>query len=551
MKLVKNQFGGVRANSINFAAIYYQMAKRKLQVWLPLLFGLVMATGMFLGYKMRDGMPGKNFFHTDSRRPVDEVLNLLQDRYVDEVRLNALADTAIIAMLARLDPHTVFIPADDVPKANEEIAGSFYGIGIEFDIFNDTINVINVFKDGPSEKAGLLSGDLFLSVGDSNVAGNHITPEKVRKLLKGERGSKIQIGVLREGTRKSITITRNAIPVPSVDASYLMDNGVGYIRLNKFTQVSYKEFMKGLDDLHAKGMNKLILDLRGNGGGVLDQATAIADEFLEGDKLITYTEGKHSPRKEYRCQKPGVFEKEPLVVLADEGTASASEVLLGALQDWDRATIIGRRSFGKGLVQEQFDLSDGSAVRMTIARYYTPLGRSIQRSYAKGERAYFDEVVQRMHGTSTANDSVTGSKKVYTSPKGKKLYDGGGIAPDQYVAPDTVIMNSMVNTLFAKNIIMAFAYHYARQNKTLGDTYKTSGNFARSFILPEAAWEEFAREAARDSVSLAGISDVTKQGIIRMICSAIGHHFWHNNGYFEVLNAGDDVVRKAVGVLRG
>ncbi len=549
MKLGKKQFGQVRVNSINFAATDDQMAKQKLQVWLPLLFGLVLAAGMFLGYKMRDGMPGRSFFYTDSRRPVDEVMNLLKNRYVDSVQLNALADTAIQAMLAKLDPHTVFIPADDVERTNEDIAGSFFGIGIEFEIFKDTINVINVFKDGPSEKAGLQAGDKLINVADSQVAGVKITATRVRKLLKGQQGSRVQVAVLRDGTKKSFTITRDIIPVSSVDASYMLDSTTGYIRLNKFSQATYKEFMKALDELHQKGLNKLVLDLRGNGGGVLDQATAIADEFLSGDKLITYTQGVHSPKKEYRCQKPGVFEQEPLVVLADEGSASASEILLGALQDWDRATIIGRRSFGKGLVQEQFELSDRSALRLTVARYYTPLGRSIQRSYANGEKAYYEEITNRIHTGFISADSLPTGKKTYTTPKGKKLYDGGGIAPDQYIAMDTALMDKTLSKLYAKNTFTEFAYQYARQYKTIPDTYKTSNAFAKDFVLPPAAWQDFMQYATRDSVPVANIPLVTKERISQIIRAVISRHFWRNAGYIEVLNQGDAHIKKAMELL--
>ena len=281
-------------------------------------------------------MPGKSFFFAEKRRPVQEIMDLIKNRYVDDVEIEKLADTAIQALLSKLDPHSAFIPAEELQQVNEDLAGKFFGIGIEFNIFNDTLNVINVLKDGPGFKAGLLTGDKFLKIDDSLVAGNKTDADAFRKMLRGERGTKVTITYLRNFGKKQATINRDAIPLTSIDASYMMTKEIGYIRLNKFSSVTYREFMESLEALNKAGLQKLILDLRGNGGGILDQAVEVADEFLAGDKLITYTEGKHVDKKEYRCRRNGQFEKGQLVVLADEGTASASEILIGALQDWDR-----------------------------------------------------------------------------------------------------------------------------------------------------------------------------------------------------------------------
>ncbi len=524
---------------------------KKLQVWVPLLFSVALIIGMLLGYRMRDAMPGKNFFSLDKAHPLQEVMDLIKNKYVDDVKLAEISDTAIKAMLNKLDPHSVFITAREVDAVNEDIAGSFFGIGVQFDILDDTINVLSVVPDGPSFKAGIITGDKFIKVNDSMVAGKKISVERVRKLLRGDIDTKVNITVLRDGLQKIVSFPRGMIPVSSVDASYLMGNGIGYIRLNKFTQVAYREFMKALEGLQKQGMKKLLLDLRGNGGGVLDEATAIADEFLDGDKLITYTEGIHFPKKEYRCKREGLFEKGELVVLADEGTASASEVLLGALQDWDRATIIGRRSFGKGLVQEQYDLSDGSALRLTIARYYTPIGRSIQRPYSKGEKAYYNEISNRFHDGEVSNaDSVKNdTSKVYKTKNGKTVYGGGGITPDIFVPLDTSGYGLASAKLYSKGIMSGFAYRYQLQNKILLTGFKTPADFISRFSFSDENWKQFSDFAAKDSVGLDKISLKEKENFIQQIKSAVARQLWHNEGFYEMMNSYDNAVKKAVGLL--
>lgn len=527
------------------------MNNKKIQVWLPLLISLAMCVGMFFGYKVRDSMPGKKFFSVDKARPLQEVLNLIQSKYVDDVPLRSISDTAIMAILNKLDPHSVFIPAEDLQGINEDMAGNFFGIGVEFNIFNDTVNVTNVVPDGPSDKAGIQTGDKFIKVGDSSIAGKKITPDQIRKLLRGDLGTTVLVSVLRNGSIKPVSITRNIIPVSSVDASYMMENGVGFIRLNKFSQVTYREFMKALEGLQQKGLKKLILDLRDNGGGVLDEATSIADEFLDGDKLITYTEGKHMPKKEYRCKRQGLFEKGELVVLADEGTASASEILIGALQDWDRATIIGRRSFGKGLVQEQYDLSDGSALRLTVARYYTPIGRSIQRPYGKGEKAYFEEVNHRFtDGEVSSADSVKNdSTKQFKTMGGKKVFGGGGISPDIFVAFDTTSASETTSRLFFRGTITDFAYTYYLQNTPRLKAYKTPAEFITGYSVDETTWKQFSSFAATDSVTVDKVNSIEKETISKRIKSAIARQLWRNEGYFEVINKEDKTIQKAMEVL--
>ena len=527
------------------------MNSKKIQLWLPLLFSITMIAGMYLGFKMRDNMPGKSFFYTEKRRPIQEILDLIQNKYVDDVKMDQLTDTAVQAMLSKLDPHSVFIPADQLQQVNEDLAGKFYGIGIEFNIFDDTLNVVNVLNDGPGFKAGLETGDKFLKIDDSLVAGKKTDGDKYRKLLRGDRGTKVNILVLHGTEQKRVTISRDAIPVSSVDATYMMGNGTGYIRLNKFSSQTYREFMDALTGLKKQGLQKLVLDLRGNGGGILEEATEIADEFLDGDKLITYTEGKHVAKKEYRCRRTGQFEKGALIVLADEGTASASEVLIGALQDWDRATIIGRRTFGKGLVQEQFDLSDKSALRLTIARYYTPIGRSIQRSYANGEKEYYDEISKRYHDgeTQTADSVKNDSTKIYKTKAGKTVYGGGGITPDYFIALDSGFLNANTAKVYSKGIIGGFAYRFYLQNKATLKTFASPADFISRFTFTEANWTQFMNEAMKDSIMLNTISNKGKAILVNQIRQSIARQLWRNEGYFEIMNATDDAMKKAKELL--
>lgn len=487
----------------------------------------------------------------EKRRPIQEIMDLIKNKYVDDVKPEALADTAIQAMLSKLDPHSVFIPAENLQAVNEDLAGKFYGIGIEFNIIEDTLNVTTVIKDGPAFKAGLLAGDRFLKVGDSSITGKTAGADKIRKLLRGDRGEKADITILRGAEQKKITVTRDAVPLYSLDAAYMMDKTIGYIRLNKFSQQTYREFMDALLGLKKQGLQKLVLDLRGNGGGILDEAVEIADEFLAGDKLITYTEGKHTPKKEYRCRRDGQFEVGALVVLADEGTASASEVLIGALQDWDRATIVGRRSFGKGLVQEQFDLSDNSALRLTIARYYTPVGRSIQRPYDNGGKAYYEEINKRYHdGETQSADSVKNdTTKIYKTKAGKTVYGGGGITPDYFVPIDTAGFSLSVAKVYSKGIIATYAYNYYLHNLTQLNVYKTPAEFIKSFVLSDAAWNQFTNMAAKDSIILNTITAREKADLTSRINSSIARQLWRTEGMIEVLNITDGTVKKAVEVL--
>jgi len=454
-------------------------------------------------------------------------------------------------MLSRLDPHSVFIPAEELQMVNDDLSGKFYGIGVEFNIFDDTLNVTHVMKDGPGFKAGLETGDQFLKIQDSIVAGKKYDANKYIGLLRGERGTKVNILVMHAGATRTLTISRDAIPLPSLDAAYMLSTDAGYIRLNKFSSQTYREFMDALMELKKKGMQKLVLDLRGNGGGMLEEATEIADEFLDGDKLITYTEGKHSARKEYRCRRNGQFETGPLYLLIDEGTASASEILAGALQDWDRATVIGRRTFGKGLVQEQYDLSDRSAIRLTIAKYYTPIGRNIQRPYNNGEKAYYNEISRRFHdGETRTSDSVKNDlSKVFKTRGGKTVYGGGGISPDIFIALDTVLYSNGLQRLLGKGTLQRVAYIFQLKNKDALKSFSGPADFASRFVLPETAWNELVEQAKKDSVALSSVPAIEKTTMLSHLRMAIARQLWRTEGYFEVQNPGDPAIQKTLEMM--
>lgn len=527
------------------------MNNKKFKVWLPLLFSITMVAGMFLGYKLRDGLPGKNFFYIERRRPVQEIIDLVKNRYVDSVNMQALSDTAITAMLAMLDPHSVFIPAEDLQTANEDIAGNFYGIGVEFNIFNDTIHVVNVLKDGPSYNAGILTGDKIIKAGDSILSGKNVSIERIRKNLRGPLDEMVALTIVRDNKIKVIPVSRGVIPVSSVDAAYMVNKNIGFIRLNKFSKQTYREFMESLQRLKKQGLTKLILDLRGNGGGVLDEAVEIADEFLAGDKLITYTDGVHVGKKEYRCKREGQFETGELIVLSDEGSASASEILMGALQDWDRATIVGRTSFGKGLVQEQFILSDRSALRLTVARYFTPLGRSIQRSYSKGGKAYYEEIADRFYnGALTSADSIKkDTTRLFVTREGKKIYGGGGITPDFFIPGDTSNMGTISARLYSKGLVSDFGYLYFLQNRDIAREYKTPADLINNFNIKDEEWDFLKLLAAKDSITLDGISAKEKEYLKKSLKSSLARQLFRLEGYYEDRNTDDRAIKKAIELL--
>ncbi len=529
------------------------MGSKKLQVWLPLLFAIVMTAGMAIGYKLRENTAGASTFFINNNNPsaLGEILKLVQDKYVDKVSTDSLKDDAINDMLAHLDPHSVYIPPQDLQTVNEDLQGNFEGIGVEFQIFDDTVNVVNVLQNGPSEKAGVQAGDKMITINDSiAMTGRKITPNDIRRLLRGEGGSQVKITMFRNGKRVPVIITRGTIPVPSVDVDYIIAPQTGFIRINKFGETTYDEFIEALEKLEKLGMQKLILDLRGNGGGFLSQAVGIADEFLDGDKLVVYTKGANEPKEEYRCKKQGLFETGKLVVLVDETSASASEILSGALQDWDRATIIGRRTFGKGLVQQQYNLSDNGALRLTVARYYTPVGRNIQKSYSKGKEAYEEELIQRFHnGEVLVGDTTKPVTQPFKTPSGKIVYGGGGITPDIFIPFDTATQPKAVTDLFYRGTISKYIYRFFIENKPALDKIKTPQQLRGQYTENSFNWSDLTQFASHDSIELNAVSPAVKEDVLQKMPAYLARQIFRTEGYYELVNPNDVMVKKALEVL--
>lgn len=522
--------------------------KKKFEVWLPLLLSIVMILGMFVGYRFAVQQPNKKIFKKDAANALQEVFDIIRTRYVDSVNIDTLRENAINLMMDELDPHSIYLPPVELKEANEDLSGNFEGIGIEFNQIRDTVNVTYVFKGGPSDKAGILIGDQIIKVDDKSLTGKNIDIFKIRTAIRGPKGSKVKLDLLRNGNPLTATVTRDNIATPSVTAYYMLDNKTGFIKLSKFTNSSYREFMEALQDLKNQGMTQLIFDLRGNSGGYMDQAIEIVDEFLSGDKLIVYTQGVHSPKTEYRCKRAGIFETGKLAILVDELSASASEIVAGALQDWDRAVVVGRRTFGKGLVQEPFLLSDGSALRLTVARYYTPIGRSIQKPYTGGKKVYLDEVWERYASGQLyyADSNKITNGTPYKTHGGRTVYGGGGIMPDVFVGLDTSRYSREINKVFLNGSFNDFVFHYYLSHQELLTPYQTPQEFAQHFDPSKDMWTQFTEWVKKDTVNLSGIPEFEKKRVIDRMEAQLARFKWRDSGFYQVMNSKDSVVLKAL-----
>ncbi len=529
--------------------------KPRFFIYLPIAFAAILVAGMMLGSLMNNNQPaGKSLLPLGNNNysKVDDILDYIVRNYVDTVNKSELETDAIRHMLEDLDPHSSYITAAEFHEVNDPLMGSFEGIGISFRIEKDSITVINTIPGGPSEKVGLMAGDRIVRIDDSLVAGTGITNNVAIKKLKGKKGTKVKVSIFRRGIPNLIdfTITRDVIPTFSLDVAYMVEDGIGYIKLNKFSATTYDEFDRAAKRLNKEGMTKLILDLRGNPGGFLNTAIDIADEFLPGGKLIVYTEGKSRPRSFAFATKKGRLQTEDLVVLIDEGSASASEIIAGAVQDNDRGTIIGRRSFGKGLVQEQMEFPDGSALRLTIARYYTPTGRCIQKPYEKEN--FEDYVTEAYHrytnGELQSPDSITFNDSLkYTTPGGKTVYGGGGIMPDIYVPLITDTLHTFYNVLANRGLIFQFAFNYTDAHRKQLNAFKDFESFNKGFRMTDEEYGELVSFAKDKGIeSTAEKISVSKQKIKILFKAYIGRNVLEEKGFYPIYHQIDTTFKHAV-----
>jgi len=483
-------------------------------------------------------------------------MQLINYAYVDTINEARLVEKAIIETLQELDPHSVYISKKDVKRANEPLEGNFDGIGVQFEIIKDTISVVHAIPGGPSERLGIFSGDKIVKIDGEVVVGKKITNQFVLDHLRGKRGTTVNVSIFRRGKKDLIdfTITRDKIPITSIDAAYMIKPGIGYINLNKFAQTSMQEFNEAVTLLNAQGMKSMILDLRNNSGGYMGTSIELSDEFLGPGKLIVYTQGRQAQREDFYSSSKGRFESGKLVVMINENSASASEIVSGAIQDWDRGIIVGRRSFGKGLVQRPFQLPDSSQIRLTTARYYNPSGKCIQKSYADGIDKYYEDFSIRMkHGELIHPDSIKfpDSLKYYTSKK-RVVYGGGGIMPDVFIPWDSTPISDYYLELRRKNVVNSFVGDYVdRSRKGLKANYPDFASFDKSFLIDDAFMADFFTYADKEGVKKDEKGYAASEKLIKsQIKGLIAQKLWDMNELYAIINQYDEEVQKAIEVVQ-
>ena len=522
-------------------------------IWFP----LVIAASIVLGIIVGNHISTKKFI-TDKDRKINTVLNLIESEYVDTVDIKELVELTIPKIISNLDPHSYYIPAKDVRATNDDLNGSISGIGITFSMLNDSAHVLEIVPGGPAEKAGILAGDRIITVNDSSIVGPTISSEKVQSMIRGERGTKVKIGIRRNNSHKplSFEITRGDIPINTVDAAYLLDKGIGYIKVNKFGRYTYDEFLTALGNLRDEGATKYVVDLRGNAGGFMEMATLMANEFLSKGELIVYTKGRDSRENiQVWSDNNGSFHDAQLAVLINEYSASASEIFAGAIQDNDRGLVIGRRSFGKGLVQKQTYLPDSSAIRLTIARYYTPSGRCIQKPYKLGEGdKYSHDLANRYEGGELYHaDSIRlDSTHVYKTLRlGRTVYGGGGIMPDRFVPLDTMAYSKYFSRLVAKSVIENYTYNYTDSNRDrIKADYRDAADFVARFTVTDEMLQTILDNAAAAKIEFNEpeylrcrklVADVVKAGI--------GRNIFGYDTYYMVMNPSNPIFKEAYSAI--
>lgn len=524
--------------------------QKKSIIFLPIIIAVSVVTGISIGNNFSNKISVNN-----SDRKLNTILNLVSDGYVDTVNVSDIIEQTIPQLLSNLDPHTVYIPAKDLTEVNNELEGSFSGIGVSFFLMNDTVRIVEVLSGGPSEKAGLLAGDKIVSINDSTFTGSHITNQDVFSKLKGKKGTLVKLGIKRSSSNKilSYDITRGDIPVNSIDAAYMADKEIGYIKINKFARNTYNEFLQAMVRLKNEGAEKYILDLRGNGGGYMEMAILMANEFLPENSLIVYTQGRDKKNnQQFWSDGNGSFQDTELAVLIDEYSASASEILAGAMQDNDRGLIIGRRSFGKGLVQKQFELTDSSAVRMTISRYYTPSGRCIQKDYKNGGTAYNLDIYDRYtHGELSSKDSIKiDTTNVYQTVHHRKVYGGGGIIPDIFVPSDTTGVTSYYINVSNAGLLQKYAYSYAEINREEFSNLKDYKQFLRILPSNNAIINDFVSYAAENGVPARWYYiNLSRDLIVNQLKALIARDIFGNEAFYPIYNKNDKAIQKAIKAL--
>ncbi len=528
---------------------------KKSNRFMPLIMAVCVIIGIMIGSFYANHFSGNrlNIINSGSNR-LSNLLHLIDDQYVDKVNIDSLVDVAIPQILADLDPHSVYISAKDAQAVADDLKGSFSGVGIEFTIRKDTIHVQNVVKNGPAQRAGILAGDKIVSVDGKPFVGKIVTNEEAMRRLKGPKDTKVKLGVMRYGQKavKYFTVTRGDIPQKSITATYMLDKNTGYIKVKSFGETTYPEMLIALAKLSQEGFTNLVIDLRDNTGGYMNSAIQMANEFLPKDKLIVYTIGRKSPRQNFPSDGHGSYQKIPLVVLINEGSASASEIFAGAMQDNDRATIIGRRSFGKGLVQQQLSFPDGSMIRLTIARYYTPSGRCIQKPFTAGDNKDYEEdlLTRYQHGEFFSQDSIKHHGPAYHTSIGRTVYGGGGITPDIFVAEDTLGMTSYYKQAAMSGLILQYAFTYTDNNRPKLNTYKDMMSLSK-YLVSQNTVEQFAAYADHNGLKRRNLMIRKSHKLLeRFINSRIIYNMLDDEAWTEYINADDPTIAKALSVFR-
>lgn len=530
------------------------MKQNKTNRYMPLFMALCVVIGIMIGTFYANHFAGNklNIINSGSNR-LNNLLHIISDQYVDAVNIDSLVDKAIPQILSDLDPHSVYISAKDVQIATDDLKGSFSGVGIEFVIREDTIHVQGVIKNGPAERAGLLAGDKIVAVDDKKFVGKEVTNEEAMHRLKGPKDTKVKIGVLRYGEKKvkTFTVTRGEIPQKSISATYMIDDNTGYIKIKSFGENTYPELLIALAQLSQEGFSNLVIDLRDNTGGYLQAAVQMVNEFLPRNKLIVYTQGHKSPRQDFKSDGRGSYQDIPLIVLINESSASASEIFAGAIQDNDRGTIIGRRSFGKGLVQQQIEFPDKSMIRLTIARYYTPSGRCIQKPYTPGDKNYEEDLLARyQHGEFFSQDSIKHTGPAYHTGIGRIVYGGGGITPDIFVPEDTLGMTSYYKQAAMSGLILQFAFTYTDDNRLKLNNFKEMMELS-DYLVRQNTVDKFATYADKRGLKRRNLMIKKSHSLLeRYINSRIIYNIMDENAWLQYLNQDDNVIKTAISVFR-